>query len=196
MNRRRTRSQRPSRSTTEADPIMYPGRSAHPPYHHRQSTVPNVDPRYGAFRPPRSNPIRSLWMRGATALNPNAAAAAPPANPDALPMHQQPSQFQTRREPVEEWGEVQSLCSGGSGDELFFNDGSRRRSREDVPVRFGATTAPRPAADVYHDGDEHVEGREYNLYREDERGNDLSEIGTATRGRENNDARLERLSAA
>lgn len=110
-----------------------------------------------------------------------------PMNPDALPMHQQPNQMHTRQ--VAEWGEVRSLA--GESDELVFNEA--RDQREDVPVRFTPTTAPRPAAEAYEEGDSGV--GEYNLYQDDARGNDLSETGRMKQ-RETRAARVERFANA
>lgn len=108
--------------------------------------------------------------------------------PDMLPIHQQPNDYSTRQ--VETWGEVESLHSS---DELGgFNEA---RDVSGPPVRFKSTTAPQPAADMYTDGELADAPEEYNLYREDERGNDLSETGNRNH-KESKAARLDRMAAA
>ncbi|KAI3398905.1 hypothetical protein diail_8228, partial [Diaporthe ilicicola] len=106
-----------------------------------------------------------------------------PVDPDVLPMHQQPGQMQTRQ--VETWGEVVSLHDS---DRLYFNEGDDR-DEHGPPVQFTSTTAPRPAADEYNEGE--VAGEEYNLYQEDQKGNDHSETGQRTKQRESRAARAE-----
>lgn len=96
--------------------------------------------------------------------------------------------MQTRQ--VEVWGEVSSLHDS---DRLYFNDGASR-DEHGPPVRMKSTTAPRPAAEEYNEGD--VGDREYALYREDEHGNDHSEVGRVPKHRESKAARVERLEAA
>lgn len=170
MNRNSTRASRPSR---QADDSMYPGKPNH----------------YGG--PPAPQGLRGL-VAGALPFRST-------RNPDSLPMHQQPSQVTTRHELVEEWGEVHSLSDG---DRVHFNDGrassssSSRDSGQEVPIRFNAKTAPRPAADVYIEGDEHVKNKEYNLDMGDTRGHSSSEIGTGSQQWENQGARVERFGAA
>jgi hypothetical protein len=61
-------------------------------------------------------------------------------------------------------------------------------------VQFTSTTAPRPAAAQYNEGD--ISDREYNLYQEDENGNDLTETGKRTKQRESRAARAERFAAS
>lgn len=76
-------------------------------------------------------------------------------DPDRLPMHQQPNQYTTRLEPVEDqWAEVQTLR--GSGVWEGSGGGRRRRDSDAPPVVFTATTAPRPAASMYIEGDAHL----------------------------------------
>ena len=122
-----------------------------------------------------------------------ARAPPPPANPDMLPAHQQVSDMQTRQVevPVSTWGEVSSLHDS---DRLYFNDGASRDDHGPPLPRLKSTTAPRPAADEYTEGD--VGDREYELYREDEHGNDHSEVGRVSKHRESKAARVERLEAA
>lgn len=174
MNRSRSRALRPKR---DAD-----GEYLHKSDHYGPPSPAHLQQRH------QGGGLRGLV--GALPFRRQGTAAAP-ADPDALPMHQQPSQFMTRHEPVETWGEVQSLHDS---DRLYFNDGQERDAPE-LP-RFNSTTAPRPAADSYNEGDEHVAGQEYNLYQEDARGNDLSETGRRKKQRESKDARIERLTAA
>lgn len=172
MNRSRSRAMRPKRD-------------ADGEYLHKSD-------QYGAPAPLRQR-HQTGGLRGIVGALPfrRQGTAAAPVDPDALPMHQQPSEFMTRREPVDTWGEVQSLHDS---DRLYFNDGQEREA-PDMP-RFNSTTAPQPAADSYIEGDEHVADQEYNLYREDSKGNDLSETGRRKKQRENKAARIERLTAA
>lgn len=124
----------------------------------------------GAFR--RQNTYRGTAMQ----------------HPDMLPSHQQPNDYSTRQ--IETWGEVESLHSS---DELGgFNEA---RHVGGPPVRFTPTTAPRPAADTYTEGELDDAPAEYNLYREDERGNDLSETGKRNH-KESKAAKLDRFAAA
>lgn len=111
-----------------------------------------------------------------------------PVDPDVLPMHQQPGQTQTRQ--VDTWGEVVSLHDS---DRLYFNEGEDR-DEHGPPVQFTSTTAPRPAAGQYNEGE--LSDREYNLYQEDQKGNDHSETGKRTTQRENRAARAERFAAS
>lgn len=170
MNRNRSRARRPRR---DAD-----GEYLHKSDHYGGPAP--LQQRQGGFR----GLVGALPFR-------RQGTAAEPLNPDALPMHQQPSEFNTRHEPVETWGEVQSLHDS---DRLQFNDGQER----DAPglPHFHSTTAPQPAADSYIEGDEHVADREYNLYQEDARGHDLSETGKRKKQREDKAARIDRLTAA
>ncbi|KAI4601908.1 hypothetical protein KJ359_010774 [Pestalotiopsis sp. 9143b] len=109
-----------------------------------------------------------------------------PANPDALPMHQQPGDMQTRQ--VAEWGEVSSLHDS---DRLYFNDGDDR-DEHGPPVQIKPTTAPRPAAGVYEEGD--VSHMQYDLYQPPPNGNDLSHgPGEIGRPKETRASRIERL---
>lgn len=172
MNRNRSRSMRPKRD-------------ADGQYLHKSDY-------YGAPSPVQQR-HQAGGLRGLIGAFPfrRQGADAAPLNPDALPMHQQPSEFTTRHEPVETWGEVQSLHDS---DRLIFNDGQEREP-PGLP-RFNSTTAPRPAADSYVEGDEHVADQEYNLYQEDARGNDLSETGKRKKQREDKAARIDRLTAA
>ncbi|KAF7534781.1 hypothetical protein G7054_g5923 [Neopestalotiopsis clavispora] len=109
-----------------------------------------------------------------------------PINPDMLPMHQQPGDVQTHQVPA--WGDVSSLHDS---DRLYFNEGEDR-DEHGPPVEIKPTTAPRPAADVYNEGD--VSHVDYDLYQPPESGKDLSndpsEIG---RRRETRSSRIERL---
>lgn len=91
-------------------------------------------------------------------------------HPDALPAHQQPSDVATRRweeEQVPVWGEVVSLGGGreDDNDELFFNE-ARDVDEGGAPVRFTPTTAPRPAAERYEEGEVPAERAErgYDMY--------------------------------
>lgn len=174
MNRNRSRALRPRR---DAD-----GEYLHKSDHYGPSSAMQQRQPTGGLR----------GLVGALPFRRPGGPTSAPVDPDVLPMHQQPSQFTTRHEPVETWGEVQSLHDS---DRLYFNDGQEREAPDELP-RFHSTTAPRPAADSYNEGDEHVADQEYNLYQEDARGNDLSETGRRKKQRESRDARIERLTAA
>ena len=129
--------------------------------------------------------LRGFTFRGA-------AAAPPPANPDALPAHSQLGDARTRQVALAapaEWGDVSSLHDS---DRLEFNDGQGAGGAG--PVRMTSTTAPRPAAGVYTEGN--VGDRVYGLYSEDKHGNDHSEVGKTKRHNESKAARMERLAAA
>jgi len=115
---------------------------------------------------------------------------AEPANPDALPTHQQPTDMQTRQVETATWGEVSSLHDS---DRLYFNEGEDRDDHG-PPIRLGPRTAPRPAAETYQEGD--IADAEYNLYREDDRGNDHSETGRRKMYNESRAARMERFTNA
>lgn len=168
LNRSRARANRPIRDADGEyiNKSAYAGGAAPPPQRHEMPFFG----RFGAFRPSRPNGFVG--------------------NPDALPSHQQPGDVQQTRQ-VAQWGEISSLH--GSGDELYFNDGTQRDPHEQdgPPVRFTSTTAPRPAADEYTEGD--VGNRDFHLYEEDEKGNDISETGKSRKQRESRDARVERL---
>lgn len=85
------------------------------------------------------------------------------------------------------------LTLNAAGDRLYFNEGEDR-DEHGLPVQFTPTTAPRPAAGEYNDGE--ISDREYNLYQEDQNGNDLSETGKRTKQRESRAARAERFAAS
>ena len=128
--------------------------------------------------------LRGLTFRG---------AAAPAGNPDVLPPHSQLGDARTTRRfevppPAHQWGDVSSLHDS---DRLEFNDG---QDPGGPPVRMTSTTAPRPAAHEYVEGD--VGDRVYGLYAEDEHGNDHSETGRTKMHNESKAARMERLVAS
>ena len=126
--------------------------------------------------------LRGFTFRGA-------GGPAHAGNPDMLPAHSQVGDVQTRQVEVpQQWGDVSSLHDS---DRLEFNDG---QGLGGDPVRMKSTTAPRPAADEYTEGD--VGDRTYGLYTEDEHGNDHSEVGKTKRHNESKAARMERLAAA
>lgn len=88
---------------------------------------------------------------------------------------------------------VNNLHCTPAGDRLYFNEGEDRDDHG-PPVQFTSTTAPRPAAGEYNEGD--ISDREYNLYQEDQNGNDRSEVGKRTKQRESRAARAERFAAS
>ncbi|ETS79865.1 hypothetical protein PFICI_07394 [Pestalotiopsis fici W106-1] len=133
-------------------------------------------------------PQRREGKRGFLGAFRRRQTAQQPINPDMLPMHQQPGDVQTHQVPAASWGEVSSLHDS---DRLYFNDGDDR-DEHGPPVQIKPTTAPRPAADVYAEGD--VSHMDYDLYQPPPNGKDLSndpsEIG---RRHETRASRIERL---
>lgn len=196
MNRNRHRVSRPVR---DADG-EYLSKSA--AYYTGEGPAPYSGP--GAFSPPPQR--RDAWRAGGggflAALGRQKTYRGAPMEeqqPDLLPAHQQPRDVVATSQPVETWGEVVSLHSTSRGsDELYFNE-----AREPgPPVRFTPTTAPRPAAGQYAEG-ELPAGAEggYNLYRaEDGRGGseDRGDVGGwgVRPHRESREARIERFAAA
>lgn len=172
MNRNRHRASRPVRDADGEyiNKSDYAGPSA--PY---GAPPQRRDERQGFFSAFRRHPT----YRGAEVTD-----------PDVLPTHQQPGDMATRQ--VETWGEVVSLHDS---DQLYFNE-ARDASVDShgPPVRFSPTTAPRPAADSYAEGD--VGQGDFNLYRDNETGRDISEVGQQKKHREDKAARIERFAAA
>lgn len=170
-----------------------------PPLHNNNYTAAGAMP----APPPRAGLLGGLFRR----QNTYRGAPMEQQHPDALPAHQQPSDVATRQEELPMWGEVVSLGGGGEeNDELFFNEA--RDVERDAPVRFTPTTAPRPAAETYEEGEVPAEWAErgYNMYgsaaegQEGQQGGargerDLAE--TSGRGlgrhRESREARMERF---
>jgi hypothetical protein len=107
-----------------------------------------------------------------------------------LPAHQEVGDIQTRQVEVPTWGDVSSLHDS---DRLYFNDGDSR-DEHGPPIRMKSTTAPRPAAEEYNEGN--VGDRVYGLYQDDEHGNDQSEVGKTRKHRESKAARVERFAAS
>ncbi|KAH9883546.1 hypothetical protein F4778DRAFT_630243 [Xylariomycetidae sp. FL2044] len=111
----------------------------------------------------------------------------PPPDPDMLPVQPGVGDFQTRQVEVPPtWGEVSSLHDS---DRLYFNEGEDR-DQHGPPVRIKSTTAARPAAEEYQEGD--TGGETTRMYQEDEHGNDHSEVGRNSKHRMSREARLER----
>lgn len=192
MNRNRHRASRPIR---DADGEYL---SKSPAYFTGEGFVPGSGPAAQPSAPPPQR--RDAWRQGGflSALRRQKTYRGAPMqdpHPDMLPAHQQPRDM--RRVPEEEssWGEVVSLRD--SGDELYFNEA--RSAREGPPVRFTPTTAPRPAAESYSEGELGGAPAEYNLYHREGpggRGDGSETGGLLGRHRESRDARIERFAAA
>ncbi|KAH8890661.1 hypothetical protein GQ53DRAFT_747384 [Thozetella sp. PMI_491] len=118
------------------------------------------------------------------------AVAPAPANPDMLPVQPQVSDMQTRRVEAPQWGEVSSLHDS---DRLYFNDGDSR-DEHGPPVHIKSTTAPRPAAAEYNEGE--VGDMYYGEDPEDMQETDEHwNTGKVSNHRERKAARVERLEA-
>lgn len=196
MNRSRHRASWPIRDDADGECLSKSGVS------HTGPAPYDAPAAAAAAAPPPQR--RDTWRQGGGGLlaalrrqNTYRGAPMEEQHPDLLPAHQQPRDVvTTHARPAEMWGEVVSLRD--SGDELYLNEarGVGDGAGAGAPVRFTPTTAPRPAAGEYAEGELAGAPGEYNLYREDGRGNDLSETGRGRRHRESREARIERFAAA
>lgn len=160
--------------------------------------IRNADGEYiSKLDSPGSPPPRRQDRRGLGMFRRPRGAARGVTNPDMLPAHQQVGDMQTRHVEVAEvpaWGEVSSLHGS---DHLYFNDGDSRDEHGGPPVRFTSTTAPRPAADEYNEGDpgdgHYGLDPEDKIHDSDDHGGDLGQM--RNHHRENKAARVERLEA-